>query len=93
VLVNRLRAQLFSPREMDALDAVADPSPTLARMIATAKARFRLSQTQAEQLQALGDASIRPTHLPEIIRDRHDAAGLAEALRAHVAPILAGATR
>jgi anion-transporting ArsA/GET3 family ATPase len=93
VLVNRIRAQLFSQGEIEALDAVADPSPTLARMIATAKARFRLSQTQAEQMQALGDASIRPTHLPEIIRDRHDAAGLAEALRAHVAPILAGATK
>jgi anion-transporting ArsA/GET3 family ATPase len=90
VLVNRVRQQLFSQSEIDALGSIAAPSPTLERLVRAARSRRRLSHAQEEQIASL--AGVQPTLLPEVIRDRHDAAGLAEALATHVAPLLAAVT-
>ena len=91
VIVNRVRTQLFSTAEIDALAQIGAPSRTLCAMIESARARHELAAAQATHLDALraGSSDAILHTVPEVVRNRFDAAQLIDAVSGSLAPIVA----
>ncbi len=88
VVLNRVRPQLFTVAEMNALAALESTGVALARMVSTAKARYELSATQALHTAELQRRTLDPFIVPEVIRQRHDVPALLDAVGAALAPML-----
>jgi len=93
IVLNRLRPQLFSAAEVESLERLSDVSITFQRMIEVARARHDLSRVQKQHADLLRGSvtGVRMIDVPEIIRDRHDGVGLADAVRRHLEPLVVGA--
>ena len=94
VVVNRVRTQLFSDAEIDALAQIGAPSRTLCAMIESARARHELAAVQATHVETLqaGTSDVVVHTVPEVVRNRFDAAQLIDAVGESLAPIVVSPT-
>lgn len=91
VVLNRVRAQLFTAAEVAALDAIPTPSAALERMVHAARSRFELSSAQSVHVAELTRRVENVTCVTEVIRDRHDPAALLNTVAAHLEPLMGSA--
>ncbi len=89
VVLNRVRAQLFTATEIAALGRIPAPSPALERMAHAARSRFDLSSAQSVHATELSRRVGQVTTVEEVIRDRHDPAALLNAVGTQLAPLMA----
>jgi len=94
VIVNRVRTQLFSADEIEALGRIGAPSPTLCAMVDAAQARYALAAVQATHVETLqaGCDDVALHAVSEVVRDRFDGARLVGAVGDALAPIIAAAS-
>lgn len=87
VIVNRVRPQLFTDAEYDALSQL-DGATVVERMRDAALARFELADVQQRAISDLLGHNARPLQIPHIIQTTYDGDTLTDEVAGHLSPLL-----